>query len=112
MVTVGFTLTSTLSLQILNTPGATTVSSESPLATQSCLVGPGEINTAHNRVVAVRLPCMGTAHFGKENGTLGHGQIEPASTYALLVLVLPDDPGRQWQAQDLDVVTAVADQVL
>lgn len=47
------------------------------------------------------------------NGDLANGQIDPASSsYALLVLILPCDPERKWLDDELDVVTAIAGQVI
>ena len=67
-----------------------------------------------DRVVAVRLPCMSTSHFKdvkEANDVTVNGQLPEASSYAFLVLVLPNDPQRKWQGHELDMVTAVADQV-
>ena len=62
---------------------------------------------------------MSTSNFkeGKDldlsNGDLVGGNIDAgASSYALLVLVLPCDPERKWLDDELDVVTAIAGQVI
>lgn len=64
-----------------------------------------------DRVVAVRLPCMSTSHFKDGIEITGGSGNQEASSYALLVLVLPCDPKRKWHNHELDLVTAVADQV-
>jgi hypothetical protein len=66
-----------------------------------------------DRVVAVRLPCMSTSHFKDfSEVSVTNSQLPEASSYAFLVLVLPNDPQRKWQGYEFDMVTAVADQVL
>jgi len=65
-----------------------------------------------DRVVAVRLPCMSTSHFKDfSEASVANGHLPEASSYAFLVLVLPNDPQRRWQGYEFDMVTAVADQV-
>ncbi|KAG0569556.1 hypothetical protein KC19_6G099400 [Ceratodon purpureus] len=65
-----------------------------------------------DRVVAVRLPYMSTSHFKDvREASVANGHIPEASSYAFLVLVLPNSPERKWQGHEFDVVTAVADQV-
>jgi hypothetical protein len=83
---------------------------ESVMSRHNCPPTPDN-EILQDRVVAVRLPCMSTSHFkdGKEMNAV-NGQSE-GSTYAFLVLVLPCDPMREWHTHELDMVTAVADQV-
>jgi hypothetical protein len=47
------------------------------------------------------------------NGDLVNGHLDAASSsYALLVLILPCEPERKWLDDELDVVTAIAGQVI
>lgn len=55
---------------------------------------------------------MSTSHFKDvREASVANGHLPEASSYAFLVLVLPNDPERKWQGHEFDVVTAVADQV-
>ncbi|KZV45734.1 Signal transduction histidine kinase [Dorcoceras hygrometricum] len=56
-------------------------------------------------VAAIRMPMLRVSNF--KGGT---PEMVPAC-YAILVLVLPDEPGRSWSNQELEIVEVVADQV-
>lgn len=57
---------------------------------------------------------MCTSNYKEAKETdLANGHFDAgSSSYALLVLVLPCDPERKWQNDALDLVTAVASQVI
>jgi hypothetical protein len=100
-------------VQIFNTQGAMLVPMDSTLTKHSCHRDLGDC-FQKDRVVAVRLPYMRTSYF-KDNGVeIGSGNNQSAivsSSYALLVLALQNDPGKRWHGHEIDLVTAVADQV-
>lgn len=56
-------------------------------------------------MAAVRLPLLHVSNF--KGGT---PEVVSAS-YAILVLVLPSDSGRQWRPHEIEMVEGVADQV-
>ncbi|CAK9211851.1 unnamed protein product [Sphagnum troendelagicum] len=99
--------------KIFNTQGAMLVPIDSTLTKHSCHRDLGDC-FQKDRVVAVRLPYMRTSYF-KDNGVeIGSGNNQSAivsSSYALLVLALQNDPGKRWHGHEIDLVTAVADQV-
>lgn len=66
-----------------------------------------------DRVVAVRLPYMSTSNYTEaKEMDLANGHFDAGmASNALLVLILPCDPERTWQTEELDVVTAIAGQV-
>ncbi|KAM0850195.1 hypothetical protein ACQ4PT_053225 [Festuca glaucescens] len=72
------------------------------------VLGPGSaLATASPRgsVAAIRMPMLKVSNFDG-------GRTPEASSYAILVLVLPDTDGsRGWSGQDLEIVEVVADQV-
>jgi len=65
-------------------------------------------------VVAVKLPYVSTSNFeDAKDMDLANVHIDAGmASNALLVLVLPCDPERTWETEELDVVTAIAGQVI
>uniref|UniRef100_A0A7N0UE24 Ethylene receptor n=1 Tax=Kalanchoe fedtschenkoi TaxID=63787 RepID=A0A7N0UE24_KALFE len=88
-------------VQIKRSDGVNILSTDSALGAASSGGGAGDAGP----IAAIRMPMLRVSDF--KGGTP-----EMIKTcYAILVLVLPNKPGRSWTKQELEIVEVVADQV-
>lgn len=88
-------------LEIKETNRVKVLSNDSALAAASN----GNINGEPGSAAVIRMPMLRASNF--KGGT---PEMAPAS-YSILVLVLPGKLGRSWNAEELEIVEVVADQV-
>lgn len=75
------------------------------IAPTSALGKASNHNQLAGAMAAVRLPLLHVSNFKGGTPEVVH------ASYAILVLVLPSDSGRQWQPHELQMIEVVADQV-